>query len=78
MRTPEAPFAISLYMMFCRFPKVVPGKHATMITQVGISPSTITNWAMSPKGLVIWDIDDIIELGPSQGTITIIAINKIN
>ena len=36
----------------------VPGKHATMITQVGVSPSTITNWAISLKGLVIWDIEN--------------------
>ncbi len=57
MRTPEVPFAISLYM-FCRSPKFVPGKHATMITQVGISPSTITNWAISLRDLVIWDIEN--------------------
>jgi hypothetical protein len=39
-------------------PKFVPGKHATMITQVGVSPSAITNWANSPRGLVIWDIEN--------------------
>ena len=32
--------------------------HATMITQVGVSPSTITNWAISLRGLVIWDIEN--------------------
>ena len=47
----EATFAIWLYMMFYRSPKFVPGKHATMITQVGISPSIITNWTISLKGL---------------------------
>jgi hypothetical protein len=57
-RTPEAPFAISLYMMFFSSPKFVPGKHATMITQEGISPSIITNWAISLRGLVIWDIEN--------------------
>jgi len=29
-----------------------------MITQVGVSPSTITNWAISLRGLVIWDIEN--------------------
>jgi hypothetical protein len=45
-------------MMFYRSPKFVPGKHATMITQEGVSPSTITNWANSLRGLVIWDIEN--------------------
>ncbi len=30
-----------------------------MITQVGVSPNTITNWTNSLRGLVAWDIENL-------------------
>jgi len=33
--------------------------NSAMITQVGVSPNTITNWTNSLRGLVAWDIENL-------------------
>jgi hypothetical protein len=52
-----------------------------MITQVGISPSTITNWAISLRDLVIWDIENNdladVQIGGSEIILKIVPETDI-